>query len=649
VAREIRSPWLRYGLAVVLFAIVLGLSLLLQQFSIKLNLTIPVVGALVIAGWYGGLGPGILLSILFEAVTIYFAKIPADTTVPNYIFLRFSVLALYVLLILLVSGRRKAENHLREQREMLQVTLSSIGDAVIATDLDGRVTFINPTAETLTGWSLAEATGTPLHEVFNIVNEHTRETVESPFEAIKRHGLTVGLANHTIIIGKDGRETPIDDSGAPIRNPSGNVVGAVIVFHDVSERRAAEHERERLLESEKSARRAAESSDRLKDEFLATVSHELRTPLNSILGWAAMLNLKDSYDEKSVRNAIGIIERNARAQSALINDILDVSRIITGKLQIRSKRARLGPVVRAAIETLRPAIEAKAIRAIVSDNSQGAAVNGDPDRMQQVVWNLVSNAVKFTPQGGRIEVSLDERDEAVEISVRDSGVGIDKEFLPFVFERFRQADSSAIRSDSGLGLGLSIVRHLVEMHGGTVTVQSEGAGKGALFAVILPRAVETVKQAHDEADSETRSDVTAAGEGGNGAVNISELRGVRVLVVDDDPDTLEILCIMLTQFNVEVAAAASSMEAIKLFDKWRPDVLISDLAMPGEDGFSFIKKIRALPAESGGETPAAALSAYAGEEDHRKALEAGFHTHVAKPVDPQKLASTVRDLVARRS
>jgi PAS domain S-box-containing protein len=647
VAREIRSTWLRYGLAVVLFAVVLGLGFGLQAIAVKLSLAIPIVAALVIAGWYGGRGPGILLSLLFEATTIAFTTIPPGTSIASFAFLRFSVLFLYILLVWLVSGRKNVESKLRDQGELLQVTLSSIGDAVIATDIDGQVTFINPTAETISGWTLAEAAGRPLHEIFNIVNEKTRDTVESPFDKIKRDGVTVGLANHTILIGKAGQEIPIDDSGAPIRNAGGEVVGAVIVFHDVSERRRAENERENLLEREMAARRSAESADRLKDEFLATVSHELRTPLNSILGWAAMLNLKDSYDEKSVRNAMGIIERNARAQSALINDILDVSRIITGQLNIRSQRVDLAPIVRATVETIRPAVEAKSISVVIPDAAAASAVSGDPDRLQQVIWNLVSNAVKFTPHGGRIEVDLEETDSMVELTVRDSGIGIDKQFLPHVFERFRQADSSAIRSDSGLGLGLSIVRHLVELHGGTVAVESEGEGRGALFTVTLPRDRASEQAAAPPVPAGARSkrpDILV-----DGAIKTSDLRGVRVLVVDDDPDSLEILCIILTQFNVEVAAAASSGEALKLFDKWRPDVLISDLAMPGEDGLSLIRKIRALAPEEGGNTPAAALTAYAREDDRRAALDAGFHSHVAKPIDPQKLASTVRELVSRRA
>lgn len=638
MSKEIRSPWLRYGLAIALFLLTIGLSLGLTRLGLQISLTIPVVFAMVAASWYGGRGPGLLLAFLFQGTTTY-SKPPEDA---KTVFAQLSVLFVYIFLAVVISGIKRLNARLREQKELMQVTLSSIGDAVIATDIQGKVNFLNPTAENLTGWSLDDACDKPLDEVFSIVNEQTREPVESPFDVIRREGKTVGLANHTILTSKDGHEIPIDDSGAPIRDGDGEVVGAIIVFHDVSERRQTEQERERLLEREQAARRAAESSDRLKDEFLATVSHELRTPLNSILGWAATLNLKNDLDEKSIRGAMAIIERNARAQSALINDILDVSRIITGKLRIKSKPLEAGPIVQAAIETLRPAIDAKGITLTMPGDDGVGLISGDPDRLQQIVWNLISNAVKFTPAGGTIGVSLKEAGPHVEITVRDSGIGISEEFLPHVFERFRQADSSAVRSDSGLGLGLSIVRHLAELHGGTVRAESEGEGRGAAFTVSIPAAsVTEIGDADGDAPaSPAKRDIFTVP-----AADLSELRGVRVLVVDDDPDTLEILCIMLTQFHVEVAAAASSEEALKLFEKWRPDVLISDLAMPVEDGFTLIRKIRALTAEQGGDTPAAALTAYAREEDSREALAAGFHSHVAKPIDPKMLAATVSDLI----
>jgi PAS domain S-box-containing protein len=358
---------------------------------------------------------------------------------------------------------------------------------VIATDINGSINFINPTAEAVTGWTTQEAEGKPLGEVFHIVNEETREPVESPFAAIMREGIVVGLANHTTLIARDGREVPIEDSGAPIKDANGQIIGVIVVFHDVSERRRAAQEREQLLKSEQMARGAAEASARIKDEFLATVSHELRTPLTSILGWAAMFN-SGMLNEESVHKALRVIEQNARAQKRLIDDILDVSHITSGKLGIDPKPVALAPVIQAAVDTLQPAADAKAITLSVALDGVACLVAGDSDRLQQIVWNLVSNAIKFTPEGGSIEVTLEQRDTHAEIRVSDNGIGIDGEFVPYVFERFRQADSSTTRTYGGLGLGLAVVRHLVELHGGTVSAQSAGAGQGSVFIVRLPLA-----------------------------------------------------------------------------------------------------------------------------------------------------------------
>jgi PAS domain S-box-containing protein len=532
---------------------------------------------------------------------------------------------------LFASSRRNAEKKLREQHELLLVTLESIGDAVIATDAEGRINFINATAENLTGWKIRDAAGKSLEEVFYIVNETTREPVESPFTAIKRDGVVVGLANHTTLITKDKKEIPIEDSGAPIRDENGDVIGAILVFHDITERRAAEREREILLRSEQIARSEAESANRLKDEFLATVSHELRTPLNTILGWASMLN-RGAMTEESVQNALNIIERNAKAQADIISDILDVSRIITGKLQIHSQAVELARIVRAAIETLQSAADAKALNLAVSLDESETFVIGDPDRLLQIVWNLISNAIKFTPSSGRIEIRLERRGSNVELEVSDNGIGISGEFLPFVFERFRQADASTTRSDSGLGLGLAIVRHLIELHGGTVRAESEGENYGAVFTVTLPLAL-----ARDGAGVQTQS-----------TINISpdnpDLSGLRVLIVDDDADTLEILALMLSQYGAEVRTSDSSASAFETLLEWKPSVIVSDIGMPSEDGYTLIGKIRELSPEKGGNIPAAALTAYVSEGDRLQALAAGFQTHISKPVEPIFLAETVAEL-----
>lgn len=635
MAKGIWSKILRYGLAVGVFGVILGISLLLQQFSIKINLTILIVGGIIATAWYGGKGPGILLAVLIEGTTVIYTPIPPDSSVAKAWFGYISVLLLLIFLALLISSRKNAEKKLREQRELLLVTLESIGDAVIATDADGKINFINPVAEALTVWTMQEAAGKPLEEIFHIINEETREPAESPFTAIKRDGVVVGLANHTTLITKDGREIPIEDSGAPIKDENGNVIGAILVFHDITERRATEREREILLRSERIARSEAESANRLKDEFLATVSHELRTPLNAILGWASMLN-RGALTQESIQNALHIIERNAKAQADIISDILDVSRIITGKLQIQSQRIDLAPIILSAVETLQPAADAKNIDLQVSLDETDALVVGDSDRLLQIVWNLLSNAIKFTPNNGEIDIKLEKLDSSVEIIMSDNGIGIDREFLPFVFERFRQADSSTTRSDSGLGLGLAIVRHLVELHGGTVRAESKGESEGAVFTVKLPLAA---------ADNESNKSLSARAE------NIKEydtdLHGLRVLVVDDDIDTLEVLQLMLNQYGAEVRTSDSSAGALETLREWKPSVIVSDIGMPNEDGYALIGKIRDLSPEQGGDIPAAALTAYVSEGDKLQALAAGFQTHISKPVEPIFLAETVAALAKR--
>jgi signal transduction histidine kinase/ActR/RegA family two-component response regulator len=392
------------------------------------------------------------------------------------------------------------------------------------------------------------------------------------------------------------------------------------------------------LASEQVARRQAETADRLKDEFLATVSHELRTPLSAILGWAALLNMGE-LEEQNTRDALRVIERNAKAQAEIISDILDVSRIITGKLRIEAKAVDLVTTIQAAVETLQLAAAAKKISLSMSLDDNAASVAGDPDRLQQIVWNLVSNAIKFTPKNGRVEVSLRRVDSHLEITVSDTGIGISPEFLPHVFERFRQADSSSTRIHGGLGLGLAIVRHLAELHGGTVSATSAGLGQGAQFALRLPVA-SSLTPSQRNLVFEPAAEVAEA----PAPLEAPDLAGLRVLLVDDEPDTLEILRVMLNQFGANVRGAASTSDALETFLEWKPDVLVSDLGMPGEDGFALIGKVRALTPEQGRDIPAAALTAHVREEDRALALAAGYQTHIKKPVDPNKFAAAVARL-----
>ena len=402
------------------------------------------------------------------------------------------------------------------------------------------------------------------------------------------------------------------------------------------ERRAAQEERDRLLASEREARRAAEEASRLKDEFLATVSHELRTPLTAIVGWAKMLH-SGRMDAAEAAHAVEVIERNARLQAQLVDDLLDVSRVIAGRFRLDVRPVQLAPVVEAAVEAMRPAADAKRIRVEASLDPSAGPVSGDAARLQQVVWNLLSNAIKFTPEGGRVEVRLARVGTHAEVVVSDTGAGINPEFLPFVFERFRQADMSHTRAHGGLGLGLGIARHLVELHGGAVEAASEGEGRGATFTVRLPLAAEG---AHP-ASTEINGQVTAGSGPGDGAT----LAGLRVLVVDDEPDVCELLAVTLKASGAAVTAASSAGEAFEALRQERPDVLVCDIGMPGEDGFSLIRKVRALPPGEGGETPAAALTAYARDEDRVRALLSGFQVHIPKPVDPEELTAVLAGLV----
>jgi PAS domain S-box-containing protein len=702
------------------------------------------------------------------------------------------------------AARRAAE----QARSSLATTLHSIGDAVIATDTEGRITLMNPVAEALTGWSVDAAVGRPLAEVFRIVDEATRREVESPVGRVLREGMIVGLANHTVLLGKTpGDETPIDDSGAPIRDESGVIRGVVLVFRSArAEKRAearraflaeagealgssldyratlarvaslavprlgdwcaihvkeegepglqqiatahfdpaktelarelglryppdpnattgapnvvrtgrselyadipeelleagaidAEHlriirelrlrsalvvpialgpvsagyrvlgaltliyaesgrrfteddvlfaedfarraavaiENARLYGAEQRARDAADAANRAKDEFLATVSHELRTPLNAILGWARMLNAADVTGPRKERAAL-VVERNAVAMTQLIEDLLDVSRIVSGKMRLDVKVMNLAKVIDAAIDSLRPGANAKEIEIRRTLDPAATSFVGDAARLQQVVWNLLSNAVKFTPRGGKVDVALAREGSSVVLTVADNGKGIDASFLPFVFDPFRQADGSITRAHGGLGLGLAIARHLVELHGGRIEATSEGEGLGTTFTVRMPIAA--LAQTNAATSALDAADVRPW-------PTPPQLEGLKVLVVDDDDDARQLLQEILEACGSRVTTASSSAEAMSVFERQPPDVLLSDIGMPGEDGYALIRRVRALPVSRGGGVPAAALTAYARVEDRREVLSAGFMMHVPKPVEPEELVAVIASL-----
>ncbi|HYD48674.1 MAG TPA: ATP-binding protein [Terriglobales bacterium] len=385
------------------------------------------------------------------------------------------------------------------------------------------------------------------------------------------------------------------------------------------------------------ARVEAETANRAKDEFLAVVSHELRTPLSPVLAWARMLRTGQLNQERSER-ALEVIERNVKSQAQLIEDLLDVSRIITGKLRLDVRPVDIANVVEAAVESVRPTADIRNIRIQVSIDPRLMTIAGDPERLKQVLWNLLSNALKFTPAGGHIEVHVQRVEDHVEISVTDSGKGIDPAFLPYVFDRFRQADSTSTRAHGGLGLGLSIVRHLVELHGGRARAQSAGEGHGSTFTVELPI---TPLQSIPAIDRPPVLDGTRDSKPAPPPISLS---GLRVLAVDDDLDTLETLRVLLEQSGAEVRTAASAAMGLESLRSWLPDLLISDIGMPGEDGYSLIRHVRALPAEEGGAIPALALTAYARVEDRLQVLSAGFQMHVPKPLEPAELIAVVHSL-----
>jgi PAS domain S-box-containing protein len=703
----------------------------------------------------------------------------------------------------------RAEHLEREDqaRTWFATTLRSIGDAVIATDGEGRLTFMNSVAERLTGWTDAEARDRHLDDVFCILSEKTRKPVESPVTRVLREGAIVGLGNHTILRPRRGPEIPIHDSAAPIRDASGRLFGVVLVFRDAAAEKREEAQREFLaragealvssldyrgvlgtvarfavpeladwcaidieepgaarphqvavahvdpskaafarelgeryrsdpqattgashvirtgkselyseitagmleaaardaehlrilrdlrLESamvvplrgragtigamtfvyaesgrryttadlafaedfarraamaienastlkevdeartrERTLRREAEVASRAKDEFLATVSHELRTPLNAILGWT--LTLRSRKPDPEIDRPLAVIERNARAQTKLIEDVLDVSRIISGKLALNFGPTNAADAIAAAIDTVTPAAEAKGVHISSDVEAQSLAITADAERLQQVVWNLLTNAVKFTPKGGSVTVRGHREGSEICVSVTDTGEGIRPEVLPVVFEPFQQADTSTTRRHGGLGLGLAIVKQLVTAHGGTVGVSSGGPGKGATFVVRLPArsAIPAVR---------TSSVLTSAERA------LPRLDGLRLLVVDDEDDARMLVGAVLGEQGAEVHLVASASEALAQLSVIRPDVVVSDIAMPTMDGYALIRKIRALPPSMGGRTPAVALTAYARSEDAKLAFAAGFQMHVAKPIEPAQLAIVVANLGGR--
>jgi PAS domain S-box-containing protein len=450
----------------------------------------------------------------------------------------------------------------------------------------------------------------------------TRQPFQSEYR-IKRH---------------DGEARWILEQASPLfEGADGAFSGYIGSCVDITESKHLQAEREVALRAERAAREEAERVGRLKDEFLATVSHELRTPLNAILGWSTLLRRMPPGSEDHGRG-LETIERNARLQAQIIADLLDMSRIISGKVQLDIQPVDLQEVITAAIDAVKPSIEARKLRLRVTLDARAGRLRGDPGRLQQVFWNLLTNAVKFTPPGGRIDVVLERVNSHVEVSVEDSGIGIKPEFLGFVFDRFRQADASTTRRHGGLGLGLSIVKHLVELHGGSVRVKSPGEGLGATFIVALPISViRTEDTARHERPSFSDVDVTS--------IELPSLAGVRAVVVDDEQDARVLICRLIEEQGGRCSLAASGADALEILAAEDVNILISDIGMPEIDGYDLIRKIRAMPAGAARNIPAIALTAYARAEDRQRALLAGYQMHVAKPVDPRELIAGIASLL----
>jgi PAS domain S-box-containing protein len=529
-----------------------------------------------------------------------------------------------------ITERKRAE----EASAFFTSIIESSDDAIIGKSLDGIILTWNLGAEKIYGYKAEEVIGKPISILAPLGLE---DEIPAILDKVRR-GERISQ-HETVRARKDGQRIDVSLTISPVWGAGGKIIGASTIARDVTERN-------RLLVREQSARAQAEAANRLKDEFLATVSHELRTPLNAILGWATMLNT-GRLDEQTAKRAIVVIDRNARAQTQLIEDILDVSRIISGKIRLDIKQTNIISVINAAIDSLRPAADAKGISVELKSDAEIGPVPADPGRLQQVVWNLLSNAIKFTPDEGRVEIKV-ERDtgpsgQHAQVVISDTGIGITPDFLPHVFERFLQGDGTITRRHGGLGLGLAIVRHIVEMHGGTIKAESEGTGKGANFVVRLPLRAgrdSAVKQPYDRASSADDREEALPSK------RRLKLEGLRILVVDDEPDTCELLKALLEYEGAQVISTTSVASAIEAFKQGSPDLLVSDIAMPEQDGYTLINSIRALDQQEGKHTPALALTAHAGSDYRAQAKMAGYEAFVSKPVGADELLEAIEALRA---
>lgn len=547
-----------------------------------------------------------------------------------------------------ITERKRAEAEAEEAHQRLTFHVDNSPLAVIEWDSDFRVSRWSESAQRLFGWAPEEVIGKHVGD-WHFVFDEDVDAVEQVTNRQRLGAESLGV-QHNRNYTRDGAVLYCEWYNSVLHNDSGQLVSVLSLVLDVTARQRAEEERAELLVREREARKHAEEADRLKDEFLATLSHELRTPLTSVLGWATLLR-KGEVEKTDIARAIETIERNARSQARLIDDLLDVSRIITGNLRLELRPMNLMPIVEAAIHALRPTAETKSIQLNLEADSESCLVKGDPNRLRQVIWNLLMNAIKFTPRDGRVSVSLGcvqsvpsavaEEISFVRLTVSDTGEGISESFLPFVFDRFRQAEASISRKHGGLGLGLAVARHLVELHGGNIRAKSGGPQQGSTFIVDLPVA-------HERRDPARRQEREREIERRGAGPSVARLDGMRVLLVEDDEDSRHMLGLMLTTQGAEVISASSSAEALAALAQKLPDVVVSDIGMSEEDGYELMRKLRALPEERGGRTPAIALTGYATRKDRERALAAGYQLHIAKPIEPAELATAIASLTPRR-
>ncbi|HSS19054.1 MAG TPA: PAS domain S-box protein [Pyrinomonadaceae bacterium] len=529
-----------------------------------------------------------------------------------------------------ITESKRAEEALRRALDFDETVMSSMGEGLYTVDLESRVTFMNPAAQEMFGWTLDEILGRRIHEVV-----HHSHRDGAPFPAEECAGLRVlregqGLSNYEdVFIRKDGTFFDVIYSSSPLRS-DGRTTGLAVVFRDISERKQAEEERERLLAAEQDARAEAERANRLKDEFLATLSHELRNPLNVVIGYAEILRRSgENQKPEFIMKAAETIRRNAVAQAQLVSDLLDLSRLQMGKLSLNRQPVSLSTIISDAIETVRSEAAAKSITLQVDLDADIVVVEGDPIRLGQIAWNLLNNAIKFTPAEGTVRIALSQESGSAKVTIADSGQGISAEFLPYVFEMFRQADASSARRQGGMGIGLALVKQLAELHGGRVAAESEGTGQGASFTVWIPL--------FKEGESALKSENTGA----TGA-----LRRKFILVVDDSPETTEMLGKLLELEGAFVELARSGIEALDIAKRKRFDLVVSDISMPEMDGYELLKSLRELPEMEN--VPAVALTGYGRNVDIDRAKQEGFAEHLTKPLDIDKLLKIVRELTEER-